>query len=154
MFFVVCCFVSKKLFQEYHQNVKQLGSRSGPVFSWAWSSTWVQTICKVISGKVLKQMPYTNIMAAQYQHSVQLQFDQYRWNVMMSKWQSFQPDHGITVFITYSERFCRNNPKSAYAISSFPPTGYQPVMMITRSHAFWMESGYHAQHKTLIIRWC
>ena len=31
---------------------------------------------------------------------------------------------------------CQDNPKSAYAISSFPPTGYQPAMMITGSHAF------------------
>ena len=34
------------------------------------------------------------------------------------------------------DAFCRHNPKSAYAISSFRPTGYQPAMMITGSHAF------------------
>ena len=32
--------------------------------------------------------------------------------------------------ITY-DTICRDNPKSAYAISSFPPTGYQHVVMIT-----------------------
>ena len=47
---------------------------------------------------------------------------------------------------------CRDNPKSAYAISLFPPTGYQPAVMITRSHAFWTERGYHARHETLFIR--
>ena len=31
---------------------------------------------------------------------------------------------------------CCDNPKSAYAISSFPPTGYQPAVMITGSHVF------------------
>ena len=29
--------------------------------------------------------------------------------------------------ITYFDTFCSDNPKSAYAISSFPPTGYQPA---------------------------
>ena len=43
-FFVVCGFFfsinffQKKIFQEYHQNVKQFGSRSGQI--------WVQTVCK------------------------------------------------------------------------------------------------------------
>ena len=32
--------------------------------------------------------------------------------------------------------FAAINPKSAYAISPFPPTGYQPAVMITRSHVF------------------
>ena len=31
---------------------------------------------------------------------------------------------------------CRDNPNSAYAISSFPPTGHQSAKMITESHAF------------------
>ena len=34
------------------------------------------------------------------------------------------------------DAICRDNTKSAYAISSFPPTGYQPVVMITGSHVF------------------
>ena len=29
----------KKIFQEYHQSVKQFGSRSGPTFYWAWSGS-------------------------------------------------------------------------------------------------------------------
>ena len=39
-FFFVCLFFkltfSKKIFQEYHQSVKQFGSRSGPTFCRAW----------------------------------------------------------------------------------------------------------------------
>ena len=34
------------------------------------------------------------------------------------------------------DAFCRDNPNSAYAISYFPPTNYQPAVMITVSHAF------------------
>ena len=34
------------------------------------------------------------------------------------------------------DAICRDNPKSAYAISSFPPTGYQPAVMITGSNVF------------------
>ena len=34
------------------------------------------------------------------------------------------------------DAICRDNLKSAYAISSFPPTGYQPAVMVTRSHVF------------------
>ena len=40
----------------------------------------------------------------------------------------------IWPLITYS--ICRDNPNSAYAVSTFPPTGYQPVVMIAKSHAF------------------
>ena len=32
------------------------------------------------------------------------------------------------------DAICHDNPKSAYAISSFPPTGYQPAVMITGSN--------------------
>ena len=39
------------------------------------------------------------------------------------------------------ETICHDNPKSAYAISSFPQTGYQPARMITISDAFWTERG-------------
>ena len=49
-FFVVCGFVLKffqKIFQEYHQNVKQLGSRTGPTFCRAWSGS--KLFAKVIS---------------------------------------------------------------------------------------------------------
>ena len=39
--------------------------------------------------------------------------------------------------ISYSwDVICRDNPKAAYGISSFPPTGYQPAVMIMGSHAF------------------
>ena len=41
--------------------------------------------------------------------------------------------------------------QSAYAINSFPPIGYQPAVMITGSHVFLTERGYHAGHVTLII---
>ena len=34
------------------------------------------------------------------------------------------------------DAICHDNPKSVYAISSFLPTGYQPTVMITGSHAF------------------
>ena len=50
-FFVVCGFFfffkltfSKKIFQEHHQGVKQIGSRSGPMF--LSGLIWIQTICK------------------------------------------------------------------------------------------------------------
>ena len=42
----------------------------------------------------------------------------------------------IKSIITYLRHVCRDNPKSAYAITSFPPTGYQPAVMITGSHVF------------------
>ena len=34
------------------------------------------------------------------------------------------------------DAICRDSLKSAYAISSFPPTGYQPAVVITGSHVF------------------
>ena len=34
------------------------------------------------------------------------------------------------------DTICRDNPKSAYAISSLQPTGYQPAVMITGSRVF------------------
>ena len=45
----------------------------------------------------------------------------------------------IELYITLAHirnSICRDNPKSAYAISSFLPTGYQPTVMITGSHVF------------------
>ena len=50
------------------------------------------------------------------------------------------------------DTICSDNPKSAYAISSFPSTGYLPARMITGSHVFLTERGYHPRHETLIIR--
>ena len=58
----------------------------------------------------------------------------------------------IFTFITYSGHYLPRYPKHAYAISTFLPTGYLPVMMITRSQVFQTERGYHAQHETLFIR--
>ena len=50
-FFVICSFFktifSKKIFPEYHQSVKQFGSRSGPTFCQAWSGS--KLFAKVIS---------------------------------------------------------------------------------------------------------
>ena len=51
-FFVICGFFSKinffkKIFQEYHQSVKQFGFRSGPTFCQAWSGS--KLFVKVIS---------------------------------------------------------------------------------------------------------
>ena len=37
----------KEILQEYHQSVKQFGSRSGPTFCWAWSGS--KLFAKVIS---------------------------------------------------------------------------------------------------------
>ena len=42
-----CLFLLKKLFQEYHQSVKQFGSRLGPTFCWA--SSGPKLVAKVIS---------------------------------------------------------------------------------------------------------
>ena len=42
----------------------------------------------------------------------------------------------ISIIITYLRNFLPDNPKSANAISSFPPTGYQPAVMKTASHVF------------------
>ena len=33
----------------------------------------------------------------------------------------------------------------------FPPTGYQPAVMISGNQVFCTERGYHARHETLII---
>ena len=45
---------------------------------------------------------------------------------------------GITHISHYHiwDTICCDNPKSAYVISTFPLTGYLPVMMITGSHAY------------------
>ena len=50
-FFVVCWFFFKinlfeKLFHEYHQSVKQFGSRSGPTFSWSGSKLFATVISR------------------------------------------------------------------------------------------------------------
>ena len=55
MLFHRLLFVSKiifvrKTFQEYYQNVKQFGSRSGPTI-------WVQTVCKTYRRQKVKQLP-------------------------------------------------------------------------------------------------
>ena len=42
----------------------------------------------------------------------------------------------ISFYHIFGTLFCRNNPKSAYAINSFPPNGYQPAVMITGNHSF------------------
>ena len=46
-FFFKLTFFFKKIVQEYHQSVKQFGSRSGSMFCWAWSGS--KLFAKVIS---------------------------------------------------------------------------------------------------------
>ena len=48
----------------------------------------------------------------------------------------FKSTREILVLITYWNTICHYNPRSAYAISSFPPNGHLPAMMITGSHVF------------------
>ena len=50
-------------------------------------------------------------------------------------------DSILTDYHIFWETICHDNPKSAYAISSSLPTGYQPARMITLSDAFWTERG-------------
>ena len=44
--------------------------------------------------------------------------------------------HTQSIVEAIRDTICRDNPKSAYLMSSFPPNGYQPAIMMTRSHAF------------------
>ena len=40
-------------------------------------------------------------------------------------------DDDGNVLLLIKDTFCCGSPKSAYAITSFPPTGYLPAMVIT-----------------------
>ena len=50
-YFSKLTFFFKTFFQEYHQNVKHFGSRSGPDI--VSGLTWVQTVCKDYQQKTL-----------------------------------------------------------------------------------------------------